>query len=161
MMMIARNMSLVLLLSVATALPAQNAAKAEPVTFIGAAQPIARLKDARAIVFDADGKPLFSGDEDFIRAYVHSPAGRVQAWDAITARIRLSSSTHEAWLNCADVEPMAIACTDITISAVSGGIQVRKAGVDPVRGGFGAAVPVTPASKAIPNCPGSKLCPKL
>ena len=156
-----RNTAFVLMLCLGTSLPGQTVATSEPVTFIGAAQPIARLKNARAIVFDAAGKPLFSGDEDYIRAYAHSPAGRVQLWDATAARIRLSSVTHEVWLNCADVEPMAIACTDITIATVNGGVQIRKAGTNPARGGFGSNPPNIPSSKAIPNCPASKLCPKL
>lgn len=151
---------------IATASVAALAASAQTqpigtVLFSGGAQPMYRLRQPTAVVWDESGKPLFKGDEAFIRQYAANSTGRVFEWDPAKMLIRVSAK-RPIWLSCDAVEEMAIACSTLQIvSAANGGITVSIAGNGGVRGGGVTPPPPGEVLRGVPNCPGDVRCPKI
>ena len=167
-----------------------QAAELKSVAFAGAAQPIVKFKTAKAVVSDAQGKALFQGDQEYVLRFANNPEGKVFEWRPADGTVRISPpGGAPAWLDCGDVEPMGLACSDLQlVLGPDGNLRISGA-ARPTKGearGFslarpaqgGAAKPVTrgfsaPARKAapargggldrggVPNCPGDPRCPKM
>lgn len=159
---IAGSLIVVALCSATTPRP-EAVEPAKSITFVGKAQPVAQLRDTHAVVVTRDGKPVFFADEKFIRAVARNPAGRVQEWRPDDSRIRLSTGPTEIWLGCDDVKDMTLACTDIMMTAgPNGAVELSSSCSDDIDEDGCSRIVVTGSviQPAIPNCPGSALCPK-
>ena len=152
------------------------------VAFAGAAQPVVKFKSAKAVVSDGQGKPLFQGERDYVLGFAKNPEGKVFEWRPSQNSIRISPpGQRPLWLSCGDVQPMAIACSDLQLAVGPDG-NIRVSAFEGVKGetrgfslsrpGQGVANPPTrgfsvPARKGsapargVPNCPGDPRCPKM
>ena len=150
---------------------AQMTGAPKTVTFAGAAQPDLKLKDGKATVFDEGGEPLFVGDQAFVLQYARNPGAKIFEWNLARDRIRISpAGDPAAWVDCDDVEPAGIACSELQFSiGPDGGLRisqpVRRARLGAVRGGFTVPRRAAPSragvGRGVPNCPGDPRCPKM
>lgn len=140
--------------------PAVGAPPDSTVTFRGAAQSRVELAQRTAVALDTSGKPLFVADSKFLFAYAGNPSRRAQEWDPVRQRVRISvGKSMPLWLRCADLKPMAIACTGLRFRAMrDGSIEIgAPVGGTRSRSDQGA---VLPGAGAIPACPGDPRCPR-
>jgi hypothetical protein len=117
--------------------------------FSGSDAASVQFKTRDVLVSDRDGVPLFRGNRDFVLRIGHNPAGQIVAYDPNTGRFRVSTIGTELWVDCAELEPAATAC-----SAASSTRSRSTA----TRGVNEPDVPSLPLPD-IPTCPGDPRCP--
>lgn len=142
------------------AVPAIAATAGANVVFRGDAQSRAELVGPTAVAVDAAGRPLYSAGSHYLFTQAANPARRVQEWNPKLQLVRINSGKAEPlWLRCADLKPMAIACSTMRIQATSDGrIEIgqpvgRQRSMGSDQGPFDAG--------GVPACPGDPRCPRL
>jgi hypothetical protein len=109
-----------------------------------------------AIVYDDNGKALFRGYQDFIRAYAHNPDGKVFDWAAPQQMVRISANDQDGlWLSCDEIQPIDGKCGTAHPPSYGYGTPPRRT----ESRGPGSPVRVPP--QAVPMCPGDLRCPSM
>jgi len=138
-----------------------QAAAVEFVRFDGAMGQVAELAGDRATLFDDSGKAVLQGSSDFVRRYAGSKDGTVLEWDLEYDRVRISpAGAKGAWLSCADLKPMTVACSTRLEAGAGGVLTIKRRGDGSGGRGIAEDAGKSPAG-ALPMCPGDPRCPKL
>jgi len=133
----------------------------------------AQLAEATAKVIGPDGRPMFTAAQDYIFQTYNSTDGQIVEWDRRNGRVRISPDGQpEAWLACADLKPMSIAC-NVEFGVKDGRVVITPAthragsrtsgtrGFSVSRSATPQKAPTMPSyERGLPACPGDPRCPR-
>lgn len=150
----------------AIALPAAAWAQAFALTvveFAGGPDQLVSFNGAKVVAYDAEDKPLFRSDRDFLfgaAGKLGNPAGRVFAWDLERRKVRISAAGRpQIWLACSEVKPMSLACSTTLRIANDGSLVISGTGANGGKRGAGSIEPDAATLARLPDCPGDPRCP--